>query len=218
MRLVNHEPRAPEGRAGLARAAALAAVVTVGVVGVVTAREVATSQAEVVAADAASRKSDWAEAIVHARAAAEAVAPGNPWPERGRQRLEAIGHDAEARGDDATALLAYGAMRAAALASRGPGSGADRWRQKAEEGLARVASARRDVAAPQADAGVMLDALHDTEPPATWTLVLLAASGLAMLGGLARLGWLGDDARTARAAQVLAGAGAVAYAVVTLTQ
>jgi hypothetical protein len=202
----------------LSRAATLAALVAVAVIGVVTAREVAMAQAEVVAADAASQRSDWGDAIVNARAAAEAVAPGNPWPERGRQRLEAIGHDAEARGDDATALLAYGAMRAAALATRGPGSGGDGWRRKAEEGLARVASARRDVAAPQADAGVMLDALHDTEPPATWTLVLLAGSGLGMLGGLARLAWRSDDARPSRAAQLLAGAGVVAYAVVTLTQ
>jgi hypothetical protein len=200
------------------RAAVLAAAVAVAVVGVVTAREIATARAEVVAADAASQRSDWADAIVHARAAAEAVAPGNPWPDRGRQRLEAIGHDAEARGDDPTALLAYGAMRAAALATRAPGTGSELWRQRAEEGLARVASARRDVASPQANAGAMLDALRDNEPPATWTLVALAASALAMLGAMARLAWLGDAARSAHVAQAIAGAGLLGYAIVALTQ
>jgi hypothetical protein len=202
----------------LPRGAVLAGIVVVAVVGIVTAREVTAGRDEVAAADVASQRSDWAEAIVHARAAAETVAPGNPWPERGRLRLEAIGHDAEARGDDATALLAYGAMRAAALATRAPGTGSDRWRQKAEEGLARVASARRDVAAPQAAAGAMLDALHDNEPPGTWTLAALAAAGLAMLGGLTRLAWLGQEARTARVAQAVATAGLVTYAVVALTQ
>jgi hypothetical protein len=199
------------------RTAILAGIVLVAVVGIVTAREVAAGRAEVAAADVASQRSDWGEAIVHARAAAETVAPGNPWPERGRLRLEAIGHDAEARGDDPTALLAYGALRAAALATRAPGTGSDRWRQKAEEGLARVASARRDVSAPQAAAGAMLDALHDNEPPATWTLAALAAAAVAMLAGLTRLAWLGREARTARVAQAVATAGLVAYAVVALT-
>ena len=106
----------------LARLAALAALVVVAAVAVLTAREIATGQSEVAAADAAAARSDWGEAIVHARAAAEALVPGSPWPERGWERLEAVGHDAEARGDDATALLAYGAMRAAALTTRAPGS------------------------------------------------------------------------------------------------
>jgi hypothetical protein len=201
----------------LPRAAILAGIVVVAVVGIVTAREVTAGRAEVAAADVAAQRSDWAEAIVHARAAAETVAPGNPWPERGRLRLEAIGHDAEARGDDTTALLAYGALRAAALATRAPGTDSDRWRLKAEEGLSRVASARRDVAAPLAAASAMLDALHDHEPPATWTLIALALAAVAMLGGLTRLAWLGREARTARVAQAVTVAGLLAYAVVALT-
>lgn len=202
----------------LPRTAALAGGVVVVVAGILTTREVSTGRDEVGAADVAAQRADWAEAIVHARAAAEAVAPGNPWPERGRLRLEAVGRDAEARGDDTTALLAYGAMRAAALATRAPGTGSDRWRRKAEEGLARVAAASRDVAAPQAAASTMLDALRDDEPPTTWRLAALAAAALAMLGGLGRLAWLGDTARTARVAQAFAAAGLVAYVVVTLMQ
>ncbi|HEY5241226.1 MAG TPA: hypothetical protein VIJ22_07170, partial [Polyangiaceae bacterium] len=146
------------------------------------------------------------------RAAAEALVPGSPWPARGWSRLEAIGHDAEARGDDATAMLAYGAMRSAALATRAPGAGSDRWRSKAEDALVRVASYRKEVGAPTTPAASMLDALHDTEPPATGTLALLALSGVAMLGGLARLAWASGE----RAAQVVAAVGFIAYAVVLL--
>ncbi|HEY3822672.1 MAG TPA: hypothetical protein VGL81_36155 [Polyangiaceae bacterium] len=195
-----------------ARAAAAAALVVVAATAVLTAREVALGQAEVTAADTAAARSDWGDAVVHARAAAEALVPGSPWPARGWSRLEAIGHDAEARGDDATALLAYGAMRSAALATRAPGAGSDRWRSKAEDALARVASYRKEVGAPVTPAASMLDALHETEPPPTGTLALLALAAAAMLGGLGRLAWVG----TGRAAQVLAALGLVAYAVVLL--
>jgi hypothetical protein len=66
----------------------------------------------------------------------------------------------------------------------------------------------------------MLDALRENEPPPTWRLALLAAAALAMLGGLARLVWLGGgDAQRApyvQLARALAAAGAVAYAVSVL--
>jgi len=198
------------------RVAVLAALVLVAVVAIVTAREVAIGRGEIAMADAASAKSDWAEAIAHARAAAEALVPGSPWPERGWQRLEAIGHDAEARGDDDTALLAYGAMRAAAMATKGPGSGWHRRRDQADEGLARVAASRRDPTGPHVTAEAMLDAMRSEETPATWMLVTLAAAALAMIGGLARLAWLGEDAARARVAQGVAAVGFVAYAVVAL--
>jgi hypothetical protein len=194
------------------QAAALAALVVVAATATLTARELAVGQAEVTAADAAASRSEWGDAIVHARAAAEALVPGSPWPARGWERLEAIGHDAEARGDDATAMLAYGAMRSAALATRAPGSGRDRWRSKADESLARVAAYRKEVGGPVASATSMLDALRDNEPPPTGTVALLGLAGVAMLGGLARLAWVGGE----RAAQALAAIGFIAYAVVLL--
>jgi len=216
------------------RAAALAALVVLAAVAVLTVHEVAVGRREVAAADDAAARSDWPEAVAHARAAAEAIAPGSPWPERGRQRLEAIGHDAEARGDDATAMLAYGAMRSAALATRAPGTGSERLRAKAEEGLARVAASQRprDLGAPRTSSEAMLDALRENEPPAAWRLALLAAAGLAMLGGVARLAWVGggggagsgavararagSGARAGLIAQGVAAAGAVVYAIVLL--
>ena len=101
-------------------AGALAVRVVVSVLAITALRESATSRAEALAADAAAATSDWPEAIAHARAAAEAYVPGSPWSEHALRKLAALGHDAEARGDDADALLAYGAMRTAALGTRGP--------------------------------------------------------------------------------------------------
>jgi hypothetical protein len=193
------------------------ALVVVAIVAIVTMREVAAGRAEVSLCDAATLKSDWPEAIGHARAAAEALVPGSPWPEQGWMRLEAIGHDAEARGDDETALLAYGAMRAAAMATRGPGSGWARRRAQAEEALARVAGATRDPTGPHVTGDSMLEALRDKAPPAPWLLVALAASAIATLVALGRLAWLGDAAAKARVTQGVAAIGFVAYALVALT-
>lgn len=201
----------------VARAATVAAMVVVAVVAILTVRQVAIGRAEVAMADAATSKSDWAEAIAHARAAAEAMAPGSPWPERGWLRLEAIGHDAEARGDDETALLAYGAMRAAALATKGPGAGWQRRRKQADEGLARVTASRRDPTGPRVTGDSMLDALRIEDTAPTWLLLALAAAAAAMIGGLGRLAWLGPDAAHARLAQAVAAAGFVGYALVLLS-
>jgi hypothetical protein len=191
------------------------ALVVVAVVAIVTVRELSMGRAEMALCDAAVQKSDWPEAIGHARAAAEALVPGSPWPQQGWTRLEAIGHDAEARGDDETALLAYGAMRAAALATRAPG--AARRRAQAEEALARVAGASRDPTGPHVTADSMLEALRDQAPPAPWLLVALAASAIATLGALGRLAWLGDAAAKARVTQGVAALGFIAYALVALT-
>jgi hypothetical protein len=198
----------------MARAARVA-LVALSVVAILAAREMRDGEREVRAADAAADHADWWEAVAHARAAAEALVPGSPWPERGQLRLEAIGHDAEARGDDGIAMLAYSAMRAAALATRAPGSHSDRWRSKAEDGLARVAASQRTLGAPRTDADAMLTALRAGEPPATWKLVLLAAAAAAMLGGLGRLSFVRRPA-DARIAQALAAAGGAAYAIVLL--
>jgi hypothetical protein len=200
-----------------ARVAALVALLVIVVVAIATVRQMLTGRAEVDLADAAAQKSDWPMAIAHARAAAEALAPGSPWPERGWLRLEAIGHDAEARGDDETALQAYGAMRAAAMATRGPFSASARRRAHGEEGLARVATSERGPAGQHPTAESMLDALHEGEPPATGLLCALSAAALAMVGGLGRLAWLGQDASRARVTQLVAAAGLLAYAAVSLT-
>jgi hypothetical protein len=202
------------------RSIPLALSVVVLVVVVVAAREVSMGRREVAAAQAAVVRSDWPEAIARARAAAEAFVPGSPWPEQGKQRLDAIGRDAEARGDDETALLAYGALRTAALATRSPFgllSPGDRWRTTAERGVARVAASRAGVSAVRgAPAEPLLDDPRDAQPPGIWRFVMLAAASVAVLGALARLAQPGQSARDVRSAQAVALLGFVAYAIILL--
>jgi hypothetical protein len=129
------------------RVAAGAALVALAVVAVAMVHERALGREAAAAAAADAARGDWAGSVAHARAAAEAHAPGSPWPDEGFRRLDAIGHDAAVRGDGATALLAYGAMQGAAatgLARPLLGFGTDdTWRARAEDGLARLSQASR---------------------------------------------------------------------------
>jgi hypothetical protein len=177
---------------------------------VLTFREGAIGRDAVAAADAAAARSDWRESIAQARTAAEALAPASPWPERGLRRLEAIGHDAEARGDDPVALLAYGAMRTAALETRAPGTWSDRWRLTAEEGLVRVATASKEVPRPRPS--LIREALLADPTPSAWRLAAMSLAGLATLGALAALALIDGPGRAVRAAQSVAAVGFLVYA------
>ena len=198
----------------LGRTLTIGALTVASIVVIATVRELAIGRDADLAADAAAAKSDWPEAIGRARAAAEAFVPGSPWPERGLRKLASIGHDAEARGDDPTALLAYGAMRTAALETRAAGVTNSRWRLDAEDGLARVAASSKDASVPRVSTETMLAALRDDAAPGGGWLAALAASSVAMIGGLARLAIAGDDGRGARVAQGVAAVGFVGYAIV----
>jgi hypothetical protein len=100
---------------------AAVAVVIVAVAAVAAWHETAIGAREYAAADEAASRGDWPSAVDHARAAAEAVAPASPWPERALRRLEAIARDAETRGDAETARLAYAAMWTAVSSTRSSG-------------------------------------------------------------------------------------------------
>jgi hypothetical protein len=119
------------------RTAAIGGAVVVTMLAIAIAREAAVGRAEAAQADAAAARSDWPEAIGHARAAAQAYVPAASWAQQGLMRLRSIGEQAEARGDRDTALLAYGAMRTAALSVAPWPSRAD-WRSRADDGLARM--------------------------------------------------------------------------------
>lgn len=167
------------------RLAALPLLVVIALLVVATARENATGRSEMEQAGRAAAAADWMLAITNARAAAEAVAPGSPWPERARILLDTMGREAEARGDESTALLAYGALRAAALATRVTGWTSALWRDKAEEGLARVAAASRDPSAPHVTAEAMRQALRENDPPPARHVALLSAGVLFLVAGFA---------------------------------
>jgi hypothetical protein len=179
----------PAGRLepAVRRAAVLALLVAASVVAIATAREASIGKTEVAAADAAAANSDWFQAIAHARAAAEAVAPGSSWPEQGLRRLEALGRDAEARGDLETALVAYGAMRTGSLATGSPWAAAGDWRARAEDGLARAAAARPEVTGPHVSAQAVLEDLQRAKAPPGADFTVLCVSAVATVAGLA---WL----------------------------
>lgn len=128
----DHEREVAPG-ARLGRAAGVAGVV-VAVLVVAIVHQYAIGQTQAAAAESDAGRSDWTSAITHARAAAEAAAPGSRWPDEGFRRLEAIGHDAEARADGRTALLAFGAMLTATSERFGMGP----WHARAEIALARL--------------------------------------------------------------------------------
>jgi hypothetical protein len=195
---------------GWQRSIALFALVATTALAVLTLHEGAVGRDAVAAADAAAARSDWRESIAQARTAAEALAPGSPWPERGLRRLEAIGHDAEARGEDPVALLAYGAIRTAALETRAPGTWSDRWRRTAEEGLVRVATASKEVPRPRP--ALIREALLADPSPSPWRLAAMSLAGLATLGALAALALIDGPSQTIRAAQSIAAVGFLVYA------
>jgi hypothetical protein len=199
-----------------ARALSSIGLALVCVLAVVTVREVAMGRAAAEAAERAAARSDWPDAIAKARRAAEALVPGSPWPPNGMRRLAAIGTDAEARGDLDTALLAYGAMRTAALETRTLWAPQSWWRRTAEEGLARVAASRKDPTMPRVPVEAMLGALReDQAPPEVW-LALLGVCALAMLLGLARLALTGTAGRGARVARAAVSAGFVGYVILVV--
>ena len=198
------------------RAGAFGLLVLASAITVATAHEISLGHAESSAADAAAEGSDWPGAIAHARAAGEAYVPGSPWAERGMRRLAAIGHAAETRSDASNALLAYGAMRTAAVATHVPYGGLSHWQTEADEGLARVASASEGPARGVAASQAMLEALRRSQGPTDISLAVLALSAAATLGGLAALAF-GPPGPRARVAQAVAAGGFVAYAAVVLS-
>jgi len=167
--------------------AVVAALVLATVTATLALREVALGKAEMGAAEEAVARSAWTDAIWHARAAAETFVPGSPWPDRAMRRLDGIGRDATIRGDRGVALLAYGAVRTAALATRAPGASNTYWRSIAEEALARLAGSSADAPRSGEWASAMRADLVDPTMPSAWTLTALSVSVLAILLGLVRL-------------------------------
>ena len=86
--------------------------------GVMTYRAVRDGNQALRASDLAFNRGDLADAVLHARRAATAYAPGAPHTRAARERLRAIAVGSEAAGDAETARLAWGALRAAALETR----------------------------------------------------------------------------------------------------
>lgn len=196
------------------RVLALACAMAVASLAALAWREAALGRDELAAADRDAARGDWPDAIAHARSAARARVPGSPWPGRAARRLEALGHEAEMRGDDDTALMAYGALRAAILSTQAVGWDESPWRAVAEEGVARIASRRASAAGLNHTASVR-EALRTEQSPFLRTLGLSAAA-FAMLGGLSCLARGAPSRRWRAAARGLLAGGLLLYALVLL--
>jgi hypothetical protein len=143
-------------------------------------------------ATAAFGRGDRVEAIVLARAAADARCPWCAAPELGYARLEAIAKDAEAKADDATAVAAWRAVRAATLATVVVGTTSAR-RERAEAEIARfehridaTAAALGGTASPAATEERLRGALATSAVPSGSVFVLLAIGGALFLLGARR--------------------------------
>jgi hypothetical protein len=144
-------------------------------------------------ADAAIKKGDHVEAIVLARAALEARCPACTAPEKGFDRLVAIARAAEGRADDATAVAAWRAVRAATLGTAVFDHAPER-RVRADAEIARLEH-RIDVAAaaaggtpsPAATEERLRAALEPVSMPSGAVFVLLAFGGLLFAAGAWRL-------------------------------
>lgn len=97
------------------RTAALVVGTIVAAVGLVTARAIYEGESRLEAADAAIRRQEPASAITQAAAAARWYVPGAPHVPAAYARLVHVARTAEVDRDPAMALLAWRAVRAAAL-------------------------------------------------------------------------------------------------------
>jgi hypothetical protein len=203
--------------AGAARVGVGAAGLVAVLLGVATAMELSVGSQAVVDSDQAATRGDLATATARARDAAEAVAPGSPYPREGYTRLEAIARAAEGRQDERAAVAAWGAMRAAATATSAPFVSGDAWRAMADEGLIRAGAQRDSVPGEvHASEGTLQKAVAREDAPPTGLLALLGAGAAAFFGGFGRLAYAARDLaamRREKVALAAAGAGAILYAV-----
>ena len=211
---------------GLVRRVALPALVALALVVVTVALLVGRvnieGQRELRTAESLSAAGKTELAILHARRAAEWYAPGAPHVPAAYQKLVALARLSESRGDPASALLAWRAVRHAALSSRwAVVSYADEL-QQANASIARLASrssTSASIGAPPVEElqGNLAEGLsRDVHPRTSWVAVMLL--GFAMLAGGA--GYAVQRGATgqgyswlqARWALAVAAAGAVAWA------
>jgi hypothetical protein len=185
------------------RASVFLALFVVGsVLLVATVRQVAVGARAIRACDDARERGDERGALTFAHRAAEARAPGSPYPEMGYARLRSIARSAESRADLGTAQAAWMAVRAAALATRAIG-GANGHLPEANEALVHLATHPRAVRGetePTVPRALLIESLARDPMPATWVLILLALGGGAFLGGAAHLASL--PAATTKKARV----------------
>lgn len=124
----------------LARHASLALTLVVLALGVMTFRVVRDGEAALTESDAAFHRGDLANAVLFARRAAIAYAPGAPHTRAALARLRAVAIGSEGAGDIASARLAWGAIRSAAVETRSLTEPYAAERAEADQALARLSA------------------------------------------------------------------------------
>jgi len=180
------------GAAAARRTALAAAALALVVILVAWASRVQEGRRSLAAADAALQRGDPIEAIVLARATAEARCPLCEAPELGYARLYAIAKDAEGRGEDATAVAAWRAVRAATLATSILDTSPAR-RERADVEIARLehridlaAAAAGGTPSPAAAEETLRVALTTSTVPSGTVFSLLAIGGALFAAGAFR--------------------------------
>lgn len=184
-----------------ARHASFAMTVLVVALAAMTFRVVRDGETALAESDAAFNRGDLASAVLYARRAAIAYAPGAPHTRAALARLRAVAVGSEGAGDHASARLAWGAIRAAALETRSLSEPYAAEREEADRALARLLAlpaAGSDLDARKHAVEKARAALRNVPGPSALASVFLvgglatAALGLALVAarGLTREGRL----------------------------
>lgn len=181
------------------RRALIALVIVLAVIGALATRVFVDGRAALAEGDAAVTASDLPTAIARWRRAARWYAPLAPHVEGAYQRLGALATEAEARGDEVTALEAWRAIRSSILATRWVVISRPALLERANGRIAALMARAEGAAAdpgktePERAAWHLALLARDEAPSVPWTLLALA--GLALwIGGGVHLAWRGFTA------------------------
>ncbi len=169
------------------KSVAIGLLLAVLAVAALTARAVVDGQAQMKASDAAFDRGEIREAIDHARRAAVLYAPGTPHVQAAYERMIAIAVGAEAAGERELAQAAWRAVRGAALETRHLWVPRAAELARANENLARLATAPRGPTPPGTDLAAARerargDLERDHAPAPLWIGVLALGFALAVVG------------------------------------
>ena len=174
------------------RGAQLAIGVLVAVLGTAWITQSSEGRSALDDADRAARKGERVEAIALARRAAMARCPGCSAPSLAYARLASLAREAEAKGDEPTALAAWRATRAATLATvvvdpeGGRRTQADNEIARLEHRVDMAAAAAGGHASPAATEDRVRQALAAPAVPSTFVFVILALGGAVFALGAVR--------------------------------
>lgn len=170
-----------------ARRASFVLLAIVVILGMMTYRAVRDGRVALENSEKAFDRGDLPNAVLHARKAVLAYAPGVPHVRAGVERLRAVAVGAEAAGDLGSARLAWGALRGALLEVRHLRQPLAADLAEADRNLSRLAARRSggDAKAAKAEASVAIRRELSRVPGiAAWASALLSFGFLLAMAGL----------------------------------